>query len=159
MTRITRPGLKPGMGACRNLCMTFRNSFPLTLAAATMAVFVVAPPAPLAAESAHCPGYADSNQNQVVGTKGPDVLRGGKGADIVCGLGSGDQVFGGGGNDIVLGGGGPDIMFGDGGNDLLKGGRARDLMDGGDGSDRCIGGPGDDAIAPNCQGEAGPTSQ
>jgi hypothetical protein len=127
--------------------------------AGVLAALTAAIPSPLAAQSPHCPGYADSPLRQLVGTQGSDDLDGGRRAEVICGLGSGDQILGGGGNDILLGGGGPDIMFGDRGNDLVKGGRARDLLDGGDGSDRCIGGPGDDAIAPNCQGEAGPTSR
>ncbi|HUF76948.1 MAG TPA: calcium-binding protein, partial [Longimicrobiales bacterium] len=94
----------------------------------------------------------------IVGTPGPDVLRGTSRRDVLCGLGgddvllglgAGDVLLGGDGNDRLVGGAGPDRLFGGCGNDLLLGGPGNDLLDdsegrnvfrGGPGSDRCRGG-------------------
>ena len=101
----------------------------------------------------------------IVGTQGPDTIRGGPGRDVICGLGGNDRILGGGGGDVVYGGpgddfvdggmgndvlrGGPgeDELAGRSGNDLLEGGAGRDHLVGGNGVDRLLGGSGVDAIA------------
>jgi Ca2+-binding RTX toxin-like protein len=57
----------------------------------------------------------------VVGSAGPDVLRGGSGADRLDGRDGDDQQFGNGGNDILIGGAGADSLDGgDGVNCLFQ---------------------------------------
>jgi hypothetical protein len=70
--------------------------------------------------------------NEIVGTKGSDVLRGTKGDDVICGLGRKDRIKGRGGNDLLFGGPGHDSLIG------------------GPGRDRCHGGSGKDTIARSC---------
>jgi len=62
----------------------------------------------------------------IVGTNGPDTLRGGPGPDVICGRGGADQIAGGGGADRLLGGPGNDRLLGGRGADVLIGGRGRD---------------------------------
>jgi phosphodiesterase/alkaline phosphatase D-like protein len=100
----------------------------------------------------------------IVGTQGPDVLRGGSKRDVLCGLGGDDRIVGGGGadsiyggpgddfldggvgNDVLRGGVGDDDLYGRSGNDLLDGSRGSDLLVGGTGRDRMLGGRGVDAF-------------
>jgi Ca2+-binding RTX toxin-like protein len=124
-------------------------------------------------QALECPGREGDPRNDVIGTRGPDILTGTSGNDIICGLGGNDVLNGQGGNDLLLGslgadtmrgglgadtlrgglgadtlrgGLGPDRLFGQRGNDLLVGGRGNDLLDGGTGRDRCFGGPGRDTL-------------
>ena len=83
----------------------------------------------------------------VVGSEGPDVLRGTAEADVFCGLEGNDVIRGGGGADTVFGGAGADRIFGGAGGDTLRGARGDDLLNGGPGRDSCRGGPGRDRIA------------
>jgi Ca2+-binding RTX toxin-like protein len=76
-------------------------------------------------------------QAKVVGTDGPDVLRGTPERDVIFAGGGEDEVFGSLGNDLLCGG------LGD---DLIHGGRGNDDVDGGAGTDRVIGDLGDDKI-------------
>jgi hypothetical protein len=108
-----------------------------------------------ASTAASCPGFANDNRNQVVGTGGPDGLRGSSRPDIICGLRGGDVLIGLAGNDLLLGGSGNDVLRGRRGrdalrggrnDDLLRGGRGRDVLNGGRGRDRCLGGPGGDVF-------------
>ncbi len=91
----------------------------------------------------------------VVGTQGPDLLRGGPGRDVVCGLGGNDRLLGAGGGDVLVGGPGADVLDGGTGNDALYGGAGadllagrsgNDLLDGGAGADRLVGGIGRDHL-------------
>jgi phosphodiesterase/alkaline phosphatase D-like protein len=82
----------------------------------------------------------------VVGTPGPDRLRGGPGRDVICGLGGVDRIAGGGGADLILGGAGDDVILGGAGDDVLEGGAGRDELLGGVGADRLRGGVGGDAL-------------
>ena len=70
--------------------------------------------------------------NEIVGTKGSDVLRGTNGDDVICGLGRKDRIKGRGGDDLLFGGLGHDSLIG------------------GPGRDRCHGGAGRDRIAQSC---------
>ncbi len=75
---------------------------------------------------------------KIVGTDGPDNLRGTPGRDVIwAGLGD-DRIYSSLGNDLVCGGPGAD---------LIHGGRGNDTVDGGSGSgDRVIGDLGDDHL-------------
>ncbi|HEX5087257.1 MAG TPA: Ig-like domain-containing protein [Nocardioides sp.] len=71
-----------------------------------------------------------SGECTIVGTPGPDVLRGTKHADFICGLGGDDKILGRGGDDVLQGGGGDDLLIGGPGNDVLGGGRGDDTLNG-----------------------------
>ena len=83
----------------------------------------------------HATITAGNGGKVVVGTPGPDIIKGGRGADT---------IYGRGGNDKICGGPGPDRVFGQRGNDRMWGNHAPDLLVGGRGFDRARGGPGDD---------------
>jgi hypothetical protein len=55
----------------------------------------------------------------VVGTNGPDVLRGSERSDKLYGKGGHDRLYGLGGNDVLVGGAGRDLLEGAKGNDRL----------------------------------------
>jgi len=65
---------------------------------------------------------------KIVGTPGPDVLKGGSGNDI---------LFGGAGQDVLRGHKGNDNLHGNQDDDLIFGGRGRDHANGGKGTDTC----------------------
>lgn len=90
----------------------------------------------------------------VLGSEGPDVLRGTSGADVFCGLEGNDVIKGRGGADTVFAGAGADRVFGGAGRDSLRGAKGRDVLDGGRGKDTCRGGPGRDRIR-RCESPAG----
>src|SRR3954447_19748564 len=71
-----------------------------------------------------------SGECTIVGTPGPDVLRGSRHADVICGLGGDDKILGRGGDDILQGGGGDDLLVGGPGDDVLGGGRGDDTLNG-----------------------------
>jgi Ca2+-binding RTX toxin-like protein len=62
----------------------------------------------------------------LVGTNGPDVLRGDGGYNHVLGLGGDDVVSGNGSTDTLVGGEGNDLLSGDGGDDVIDGGPGSD---------------------------------
>lgn len=66
------------------------------------------------------PGFADDDDNSIVGTA------------------AGDAIFGLGGNDTISGGEGRDDLNGGYGNDAIDGGGGTDTLDGGDGTDVVI---------------------
>ncbi|MDO9709560.1 calcium-binding protein [Paracraurococcus lichenis] len=100
----------------------------------------------------------------VIGTSGPDSLRGTEGEDVILGLAGRDTIEGLGGHDLLLGGAGADLVRGDfpgfehtgtGGNDTILGGPGDDTLYGGsvsfggpagDGDNLILGGSGNDAI-------------
>jgi uncharacterized delta-60 repeat protein len=71
----------------------------------------------------------------IVGSAGPDRLKGTRRADVIAGLGGNDRISGLAGNDILCGGGGKDTLRGGGGKDRLLGGPGRDACNGGGGRD------------------------
>jgi len=71
-----------------------------------------------------------SGRCTIVGTPGPDVLRGTRHADFICGLGGDDKISGRGGDDVIQGGGGDDLLIGGPGNDVIGGGRGDDTLNG-----------------------------
>ena len=93
-----------------------------------------------------CPGFANDDRNQIVGTDKADNLTGTPGPDIFCGFDGGDNIRGLGGKDLIIGGDGGDDIKGGGGPDRLKGSKGDDDMDGGDGNDDMFGAKGDDDI-------------
>jgi hypothetical protein len=62
----------------------------------------------------------------IVGTPGPDTLRGGRSPDLIVGRARGDRLFGGGGFDRIRGGPGSDRLVGQGQGALMVGGSGRD---------------------------------
>lgn len=72
--------------------------------------------------------YGGSPKCTIIGSNGPDVLRGQPGPDVICGRGGDDRITGGKGADRILGGAGAD---------RLRGGPGQDTMIGGRGWDRC----------------------
>lgn len=79
----------------------------------------------------------------VVGSEGPDVLRGTPGRDVIWGGGGEDRIEGSLGNDVICGGPGDDTIHGGRGNDLVDGGAGSDSIVGDLGDDKATGGPGD----------------
>lgn len=103
-----------------------------------------------------CAGQAAT----IIGTNGPDILRGTPGADVIVGNAGDDQIFGAGGNDIICGNAGADLMQGGDGRDLIIGGFGPDRLVGGNGNDDLRGGPGNDQVvgkvgADTLRGDAG----
>jgi Ca2+-binding RTX toxin-like protein len=65
----------------------------------------------------------------IVGTPGPDRLRGTSKRDVICGLGGNDRIQGRSGADVIVGGPG---------NDSINGNRGRDRLFGNGGDDRLV---------------------
>ena len=80
---------------------------------------------------------AFSEDNQLLGLKGHDVLKSGTGND---------KMVGGGGQDRLLGRAGDDNLDGGKGHDSLFGGTGEDSLNGGAGHDRLLGGAGNDVL-------------
>jgi hypothetical protein len=81
----------------------------------------------------------------VVGTNGPDRLRGTWRRDVICGLGGSDMLIGLGRDDILVGGPGNDYLRPGSGRDRVLGGAGNDFVAARDGAaDVVIGGPGRD---------------
>lgn len=57
----------------------------------------------------------------IVGTDGPDRLRGTPESDVICGFGHRDRIAGGSGPDVLRGGSGKDRLLGGGGFDAMPG--------------------------------------
>lgn len=83
----------------------------------------------------------------IVGTDGPDVIRGTARADVIVGNGGDDRILAGGGNDIICGNAGADYVQGGDGADLIIGGYGNDRLIGSNGNDDIRGGIGDDYIS------------
>jgi subtilisin family serine protease len=89
-------------------------------------------------------GTCAGRRATVLGSNGPDVLRGTPGADVILGLGGRDTLSGLKGPDRLCGGAGRDALLGGQGADRLLGQAGRDRLLGGPGKDRLKGGPGRD---------------
>lgn len=83
----------------------------------------------------------------IVGTQGPDVLRGTNHRDVICGLGGNDRILARGGNDVVYAGPGNDVVLAGSGNDVVYGGLGRDALLGGTGHDVLFGEGGNDSFS------------
>jgi Tol biopolymer transport system component len=100
-----------------------------------------------------------TNDCRIIGTEGPDELRGTDLADVVVGLGgndrllavdpgyTGDTLEGGTGADLLTGDYRADTLDGGAGSDVLRGGPSGDLLDAGPGKDRVDGEGGRDIIS------------
>jgi hypothetical protein len=88
----------------------------------------------------------DGKVATIVGTNGPDRIRGTSGPDVIVAKGGKDTINGRGGRDRICGGKGKDIVNGGRGNDRLFGGSKFDIIDGGRGHDDIFGFKGDDLI-------------
>lgn len=82
----------------------------------------------------------------IVGTGGNDELRGTRGPDVVVAKGGRDRVIGRGGDDVICGGPGKDILEGEGGNDSIDGGGGSDDVIGQAGNDTLLGGGNNDYL-------------
>jgi len=71
--------------------------------------------------------------NPLIGSRGPDRLRGTAAGDRLVGRAGADRIDGRAGDDCVLGNGGPDQLKGGRGFDRIKGGRGADRIDARDG--------------------------
>lgn len=71
----------------------------------------------------------------VLGTNGPDTLKGSSRADVIVGLGGKDTIKGLGNDDVICGGGGADVIQGGNGDDMIFGGKGKDTCKGGKGKD------------------------
>lgn len=81
---------------------------------------------------------------KIIGTDGPDVLRGTSERDVIWGGEGEDTLLGSLGNDLLCGGPGADLVHGGRGNDVADGGAGDDDRVVGDlGDDHLFGGPGD----------------
>lgn len=90
-----------------------------------------------------------TNDCRILGTDGPDTLRGTPLAEVLVGLGGDDRLFGSDGNyvgDTLLGGLGDDVLSGSFRDDDLSGGPGDDKLYGGPSGDRLVGGPGHDRL-------------
>jgi hypothetical protein len=83
----------------------------------------------------------------IIGTDGPDVLRGTARADVIVGNGGDDRILAGGGNDTICGNAGADYIQGGNGADLIIGGYGNDRLIGSNGNDDIRGGVGNDYIS------------
>lgn len=88
----------------------------------------------------------DGFQATIIGTNGPDVLRGRAGSDVIVGLGGNDDIDGGGGSDVICAGSGNDDVDGDGGADTIYGESGHDTIRGSQGEDLIFGGSGNDEL-------------
>jgi Ca2+-binding RTX toxin-like protein len=145
-------GLRAGCPAINQLLRSAR-----TLCSLTLALFALIAPAGAQGDAVPltCEGKVAtlvSNEPQIEGTEGHDVIIAGAGDnevyglggnDTICGSDGDDTIYGGRGNDTVDGGPGRDRVFGENGNDRLSGAADdEDMVDGGPGDDRVSGGPG-----------------
>lgn len=74
----------------------------------------------------------------IVGTSGPDRIRGTRRADVIVTLGGNDRVRGRGGKDRICGGKGRDRLAGGAGDDRINGGPGRDVCSQGKGRGRLV---------------------
>lgn len=80
------------------------------------------------------------DDDQIVGSDGPDILRGDLDLRASGGrIGGNDHIFGGAGDDRIGGKGGDDILLGGEGNDAIWGDDGDDLLRGGLGNDKLTG--------------------
>ncbi len=99
--------------------------------------------------------YGGDGNDVLFGIGGDDLLAGGRGDDELNGNSGNDVLYGNEGNDILRGnsgtdtlhgGSGEDVLEGNSGNDELHGDGDADLLNGGSGDDSLWGGSGDDEL-------------
>jgi len=119
------------------------------LASACVTVSVVVGDAPANAAvlcGGKAPTIVASPGVETVGTQGSDVILGTQGPDTIRGLAGRDLICGRGGVDTLRGGKDDDRLFGGASRDLLVGGHRDDRIFGGPGRDQLRGRKGFDAI-------------
>jgi hypothetical protein len=94
----------------------------------------------------------DGLRATIVGTNGPDILKGTSRRDVIVSRGGADKIFGRGGNDVICTGSGRDTIVAGAGKDRVFGGRGKDTLKGGAGWDVLDGGPDKDACYKNADG-------
>jgi Tol biopolymer transport system component len=80
----------------------------------------------------------------IVGSDGPEKIKGTKRRDVIVANGGNDKLSGLAGNDVICGGSGKDKLNGGKGNDKLLGQAGKDTLKGGAGKDKLKGGAGKD---------------
>jgi Ca2+-binding RTX toxin-like protein len=136
----------------------------LGITGATLSALFLAVVAPSFATNAAVAPKCLGQRATIVGTAGPDTIRGTRrddvilarggadtvyglrGFDRVCGGGGNDRIFGGDGGDSIEGGGGSDRIVGAQGNDIIGGGVGHDIIKGGTNIDQITAGDGNDLI-------------
>jgi Ca2+-binding RTX toxin-like protein len=140
----------------------------LALAACTLVGAAVAVAANVDCRDRGLICFGTQEDDRIVGTNGPEDIRGLGGEDTIFGngfydriagmvgrdfvnAGTGpDDVFGNGEADVLVGGGGPqdgrDEFSGGGGSDTLKPASGDDWVSGGEGTDIVVAGAGDDVV-------------
>ncbi|MEM9427952.1 MAG: hypothetical protein AAGA32_00440 [Pseudomonadota bacterium] len=100
-------------------------------------------------------GRLSTQELNLGGGDGNDIVYGGSWGDILNGFGGSDQLFGGAGADLLEGGGDDDILdggtgddniAGEGGDDDIRGGEGDDTLRGNGNDDTIEGGEGDDTV-------------
>jgi Ca2+-binding RTX toxin-like protein len=119
------------------------RAFVVALAPAVVAAVVAVSTVADAQEGPQCRNKTAT----IVGTSGPDRLRGTAERDVIFAGAGGDIVDGLAGRDLICGGAGDDVLFGGTGSDPLFGGDGADLLHGNRGNDRVSGGSGDRDLA------------
>lgn len=87
-----------------------------------------------------------TGDDTIEGNEGDDDVDAEAGDDEVSGGAGDDTLLGNAGDDTVTGGEGDDELSGGGGEDLVEGGQGADTLDGGNGADTLRGGEGDDEL-------------
>lgn len=92
------------------------------------------------------PAGAGGCVRALVGTNGPDTIKGSSAGDVVFGRDGSDVLDGRSGHDCLVGGAGNDTIRGENGNDRLTGGSGADTLVGGAGVNAYDAGPGNDVV-------------
>jgi Ca2+-binding RTX toxin-like protein len=122
---------------------TLRSRIGLALSLAIVAAGLVAIATAGAETPEEEPPRCHGRRATIVGTDGPDVIRGTPARDVIWGGKGDDTIYGSLGNDLICGGPGSDLIYGGRGNDEVDGGAGSDDRVHGDlGDDKVMGGPG-----------------
>ena len=95
--------------------------------------------------------FGNDGDDEIDGEAGSDSLDGGMGNDVLSGNAGADELRGQEGDDELNGDGGNDLLYGASGDDTIRGGNGDDLLSGASGNDVLRGGGGDDTL----EGQAG----
>ncbi|MGO1078941.1 calcium-binding protein [Inquilinus sp. CA228] len=90
--------------------------------------------------------YGSSQDDELIGDDGRNIIGGERGNDILLGHGGADVLSGEDGNDSLLGGDGDDRLVGGAGSDDIRGGAGDDSVDAGSEDDIVFGEAGDDVL-------------
>jgi Ca2+-binding RTX toxin-like protein len=132
--------------------MHARRPRPIRFLAALPLALIAGMPAPAASATPSCFGepatiVGTGDDDEVVGTRGDDVIVAFGGWDRVEGRAGDDRICVGGGEDFVRGGAGADRILGSGGSDTVHGGPGPDrILTGAGAVEALFGGAGDDRM-------------